>query len=382
MFGSTNSLARSVRARVLGIVWGRIVLTLVFAGVLFAAPSSVLAQPGPGEVEYCFCLTPRNSLPAAGNSKVRIKWRGMWFEVTPAPGDTATQIMDNLRNQIAAAFPGDTVGAVATDPMTGRAVFCVKGPRAGSGGANTRETDANFKECTFRSVRGANNHFLRRVGGAFVANVAPKGGDVLVQVGVENGGVEQTVDVSVPTSFGQPNLLGDVVAALNSAGFVATLGSVEVGPGQSVTGFHVDAGPGLYDLVFGLGMTTNDPGINDLTVFGQDLGDAIPTVSQWGLIVLALLFLAAGTLLYGRGQFALVPAGAGIAMAPSREKFAMNVPLLIKCLCAALAVYAIACAAAYRFQGDLAVRDAAGGFMTAALAAYVLHLWMAIRKPS
>lgn len=114
----------------------------------------------------------------------------------------------------------------------------------------------------------------------------------------------------------------------------------------------------------------------------EDGATSIPAVSQWGLIVLALLFLVVGTLHAGRGQLALVPAGAGIAMAPGRAPIIMSASVLVKCLCAALAVYAIACAAAYRFQGELAVRDAVGGLMTAVLAAYVLHLWLAMRKTS
>jgi hypothetical protein len=118
-----------------------------------------------------------------------------------------------------------------------------------------------------------------------------------------------------------------------------------------------------------------------VTLVGEGVGEApIPTVSEWGLMTMSLLFLAAGTLLYGHRQSAMTLAGVG-TVSPVHSRMTTFKPLLFaKCSCAALAIYVLACALAYRVDGELATRDAVGGLIVAVLSAYVVHLWLDMRK--
>lgn len=117
------------------------------------------------------------------------------------------------------------------------------------------------------------------------------------------------------------------------------------------------------------------------TLVREEVGEApIPTVSEWGLMTMSLLFLATGTLLYGRRQSVITLAGVGTVSPAHPRMTAFRPPLFAKCFCAALAIYVLACALAYRVDGELAIRDAVGGLIVATLSAYVLHLWLDMRK--
>jgi len=228
----------------------------------------------------------------------------MDFTVMPAAGDTAQTVMQNLRNQVAAAFPGDTVGPVTVDTMganIGRAVFCVKGNKAGIKQVRARETDRNFRTTTFRRVRRVDDPFLRDVGGSLVAADMPAGGDLLVEVEAEQGGVGQTIAVLVPTVAGQPNVNDAVAQALNNAGFAAFVMNTQIDEDNARPAFFVD--PGSFDRIEGLGVTSNDLGIDDLVVFATDTGqELIPAVSDYGLVALLLLTAVAGVIVIRRGR--------------------------------------------------------------------------------
>lgn len=289
-----------------------LVLSIVVGVFLaMAVPASVVAQPGPGEKEYCFCTTPRNNQAASGKradnvtpSVVRIRWRGMYFEVMPNAGDTAQDVMQNLRDQVAAAFPGDTVGPVSVDTMganIGRAVFCVKGNKMGIKQVKARETDSNFRTTTFRRVRSVNNPFLRDVGGSLVSADIPQGGDLLVEVLVEQGGVEQTISVPVPTTSGQTGIHDDIAAALITAGFAANVMNTEVDQGIIRPAFIVDRG--IFERIEGIGITSNDLGIDDLAVFATDPDvELVPAISHFGLATMVILVLVAGVIVLRRGR--------------------------------------------------------------------------------
>lgn len=265
---------------------------LLVVGVLLAFVPAAAGARVQMNKEYCFCITPRNNQAASGMSKagnpstVKIRWRGTNYMDMPAAGDTATAIMTRLRNAVAAANPGDTVGPVTTNPMTGRAVFCVMGPAGGVGLPDARETDCNFKECTFSQVSGPNDPFLRGVLGAFLAAEFPQGGDVVVSVDVQQPiGNHQTVSVQVQTN--QPGDLNQrVVMALDATGLDASL---------ALPYILIDRG--AFAQVDGVGVVSNDLGIGTLEVGHQSLSAAVPTLSGFGLACLVLLALAGGGIL-------------------------------------------------------------------------------------
>jgi hypothetical protein len=99
----------------------------------------------------------------------------------------------------------------------------------------------------------------------------------------------------------------------------------------------------------------------------------IPTVSEWGLILLALSLLVLGTVLLQRRVLApgSVPAG-WLPASPPVALF--DGRLFHKCLLAAFAVASAGCGLAVWVQGHVAPRDVAGAILTAALAAYWVHL--------
>lgn len=277
---------RLVCARGLGRVLSACAALLLFVPAAIGARAQM-------DKEYCFCITPRNNQNASGQSKsgnpsqIKIRWRGMNFTDMPAAGDSATAIMTRIRNAVAAANPGDMVGMVTTDPMTGRAVFCVKGPAGGIGLPDARETDCNFKECTFRQVSGATDPFLRGVMGAFLAAEIPMGGDVLVSVDVQQPlGNHQTVTVQVPTNLG--NLNQRVVQALDATGLDASL---------ELPFIFIDRG--AFDSVDGVGVVSNDLGIGTLEVGHAGLA-AVPSLSSSLLAALAVLALLGGVVLLRR----------------------------------------------------------------------------------
>lgn len=266
---------------------------LAFVGLLVLG--SVAAAAPVQNKEYCFCITPRNNQAASGMSKsgnpseVKIRWRGMNFSDMPAAGDTATAIMTRIRNAVAAANPGDTVGAVTTNPMTGRAVFCVMGPAGGIGLPDARETDCNFKECTFSQVSGPNDPFLRGVMCAFLAAEIPQGGDVLVSVDVQQPiGTHQTITVQVQTHL--PNLNQRVVQALDATGLDASL---------ALPFIFIDRG--AFAQVDGVGVVSNDLGIGTLEVGHASFVVAVPSLGRIGVAALVLLALAGGIVLLRRG---------------------------------------------------------------------------------
>jgi len=269
---------------------GRVLAALVALLLFVPAAAGAWVQM---DKEYCFCITPRNNQAASGLSKsgnpsqIKIRWRGMNHTDMPMAGDTATAIMTRIRDAVAAVNPGDMVGMVTTDPMTGRAVFCVKGPAGGIGLPDARETDCNFKECTFRQVSGPTDPFLRGVLGAFLAAEIPMGGDVLVSVDVQQPlGNPQTVTVQVPTNLG--NLNQRVVQALDATGLDASL----------VPPFlFIDRG--VFASVDGVGVVSNDLGIGTLEV-GHALVAAVPSLSPGALATLVLLALVGGIALLRR----------------------------------------------------------------------------------
>jgi len=277
--------------RVLDGAWGlgRVLLAISLSAVL--APGLAAARPQANK-EYCFCVTPRNNqtasgLTKAGNpSKVMVRWRGTDHMDMPSAGDSATAILTRLRNMVAAANPGDMVGAVTTDPMTGRAVFCVKGPctQTGFGFVSASESDCNFKECTFSRVSGPNDPFLRGVVCAFLAAEIPQGGNVEVNVLVQHPiGNPQTVSVQVPT-IGPGNLNQRVVDALDAAGLDASL----VLP-------QILIARGNYSQVDGVGVISNDLGLGTLGVAHLSI-EAVPSMTGIAVALLVVLALVGGCL--------------------------------------------------------------------------------------
>jgi hypothetical protein len=105
----------------------------------------------------------------------------------------------------------------------------------------------------------------------------------------------------------------------------------------------------------------------------------IPTLSQWGLIVLALLLLTLGTIYIRRQQPAMAFATGG-ATQSQRNAPLFTAAIFGKALVATLALAAAGCVGAVLWFGSIAPRDVAGTLVSAVIAAYWVHLLIAARK--
>jgi hypothetical protein len=103
----------------------------------------------------------------------------------------------------------------------------------------------------------------------------------------------------------------------------------------------------------------------------------IPTLSEWGLIIFSLLILSLATVVVVRRRMTLAPAGA----VAGGEMSSMSGPMIVPALfwktlviveTLAVAVLLVIIAAA----GSVPLRDIAGTLISAAIAAYIVHLWI------
>jgi hypothetical protein len=105
----------------------------------------------------------------------------------------------------------------------------------------------------------------------------------------------------------------------------------------------------------------------------------VPTVSEWGLIFLALMFLTAGTLLFGRAHRATMRTGTNtVSLAGDRPVF--DVRLYTRVLAVVFGLLAIGIGAASVLTGPPSAVDVTGSLLCAPVAAYLLHLWIGARR--
>ena len=105
---------------------------------------------------------------------------------------------------------------------------------------------------------------------------------------------------------------------------------------------------------------------------------AIPTLSEWGVIVMALLLLATGTIVWSRRPATATAGGVGPASSFDQPLFVPD--LFMKALAGTLVVVMAGFALAFGFQGELEGVDIAGALLCAPIAAYLVHLWVTIAR--
>ena len=101
----------------------------------------------------------------------------------------------------------------------------------------------------------------------------------------------------------------------------------------------------------------------------------IPTLPEWGLIIMALMLLTIGTIVLRSGQVAAAGAGsASITMAARPRLFVSDV--FAKVLVAALGLMIIALVSASRFFASPSATDVVGTLISVVIASYLVHLWI------
>ena len=103
-------------------------------------------------------------------------------------------------------------------------------------------------------------------------------------------------------------------------------------------------------------------------------GVAIPTLSEWGLIIFSLLLLTVGVIrIRAQPSMLMAPAG-GVDIMMSGGKKPLFVPhVFAKCFTVTLMLAAIGLGAAVWIMGSVPVRDIVGTLISATIVAYLVH---------
>jgi hypothetical protein len=151
----------------------------------------------------------------------------------------------------------------------------------------------------------------------------------------------------------------------------------DVTPNVMTDGDDVFAGP--FNLnADGVGNNSNTIVSPVFSGASVNHGAAIPTLSEWGVIVMALLLLATGTIVWSRRPATAMAGGVGAASSSDQPLFVPN--LFMKALAGTLVVVTAGFALAFGLQGELAEVDIAGALLCAPIAAYLVHLWVSISR--
>lgn len=253
-----------------------------WVGVSAAGLAPALAgDPVGGEREYCFCTTPDSPTGTAmggPGSVTTVSWRGVEHSVVPINGETPEALMTRVRDLLIAQAlldgSGDVVGDVEVDPVSGRAVFCVRGQIKGGAGfenigkVGAKTKDANLDETTFGRTGSDNGWFLRRVGGAALG-AGSNGGKTFIKMKAFKEAVEQLFDIEIDNFLGM-DINQEIIDALLAEGFDAREEMVPDGVGGMMVGFAVHSGPNGFDNLVDIAIKVDDPGITDLNVFGEE----------------------------------------------------------------------------------------------------------------
>jgi len=107
-------------------------------------------------------------------------------------------------------------------------------------------------------------------------------------------------------------------------------------------------------------------------------GCTIPTLSEWGLIILALMMLAAGMVYIRRRQYSFAMAGSTDVPQEKQSQFNRRSYFII--LAVLLGIAMLVFAVEIIFSIAVPVRDIAGALVSSVILAYIIHLLNAFRK--
>ena len=105
-------------------------------------------------------------------------------------------------------------------------------------------------------------------------------------------------------------------------------------------------------------------------------GSEVPTLSEWGLIIFSLLILTLATVVVVRRRTAMNAAGAGSDVSTTIHGPLFVPQLYFKTLLVTLGMAAVVLVVATILSTSVPIRDFAGTIMSAAIVAYMAHLWL------
>lgn len=119
-------------------------------------------------------------------------------------------------------------------------------------------------------------------------------------------------------------------------------------------------------------------GGNTDAVLTLNISCAVPTLSEWGMIIFSLLILTLGTVVVVRRRTVAAVAGANVSTTVHMPMMIAGVFWKVLAVTEALAVVGLGIAGAV--FGSLATRDIFGTMISAAIVAYMTHLWIGPRR--
>jgi hypothetical protein len=184
------------------------------------------------------------------------------------------------------------------------------------------------------------------------------------------GASSASASVSGPGAYtwgSTPQMVADVQAWLDSPG--GNFGWIVIGnEGSFPTAKRFSAREGASPPTLTVDFTPDDGGPDPT---------GVPTVGEWGLILMSLLLLTAGSLVFG-GRAATVGGRGTVPMAGGQPLFVPQ--MFLKALAVTLALIAVGFVTSIVLLGQLSGVDVAGSLLCAPIFAYLIHLWAAPRK--
>jgi hypothetical protein len=124
--------------------------------------------------------------------------------------------------------------------------------------------------------------------------------------------------------------------------------------------------------------TNNQIGFDDVTFGSVTPGCSIPTLSEWGMIILALLLLAAGTVYIRRRQYSFATAGSADATESRKSLFDRKAYFMV--LAILLGISVVIFAVELFLSVRIPVQDIAGAVASSAILAFIIQSFFGFRK--
>lgn len=102
----------------------------------------------------------------------------------------------------------------------------------------------------------------------------------------------------------------------------------------------------------------------------------IPTLSEWGIIIFLLVVLSLITVVVTRRRMAMAGAGGAVDTSSAVGGTWFVPAIYVKALAVTLTLAGIGLVAAFAASGSLALRDVIGTLLSAAIVAYMAHVWI------
>lgn len=173
---------------------------------------------------------------------------------------------------------------------------------------------------------------------------------------------------------------GDSLTVINGCATNITVGFNTATPTETVTPGDSIKFPctGGNDDCYTVTATSKNGSLETSSGCAGTYGDEIPTLSEWGLIIFSLLILSLVTVVVARRRTATSAAGAGGSVTISGPIF---VPArFAKALTFTLGAAVVILVTAMAISGSVPLRDIIGTIISAAIIAYIAHLWIVPRN--